>query len=109
MADIKETKEAVGFIVAIANGVGKALQDGKINLADFGCFMDAFLKAPAAFSGASEIPAELADMDSAEREGLKQYIFEEFDIPQDKVEGIVEDALDISNRIFGLIEKIRGV
>lgn len=103
---IKETKEVVGFAVELANGVGKSLEDGKWDIGDFVHFMDALMMAPAAIQGITSVPAELGDLSQPEIQEISDYVIEEFDIPQDEVEGVVEDAIKIGWDIYYLIKRI---
>ena len=103
---IKETKEMIGFIVELGNGVGKSLEDGEWNVTDFVHFMDALMMAPAAFQGMNQIPAEFGDLSEAEIKELVDYVVEEFDIPQDQIEVVIERAIDIAWDIYELIKMI---
>ncbi len=75
MIGIKETKEAVQFGVALVNIVDNELRDG-FQVTDVFALVPVLTKAPAAISGASEIPAEIKDMDLDERRELAAVIME---------------------------------
>ena len=109
MADIKETKEMVSFVVCLAEGAALSLEDGKLTPLDFAHFVEALTKAPAAFSGVATIPSELTDLSQEELEELKTQITEEFDIPQDEIEAVIEKALSIGVQIADLIQDIRDL
>jgi len=109
MADIKETKEMIKFVCAIANGAGNALEDGEVGWEDAMFIMDGLLSAPAAFDGADNIPAELADLSEAEVDELIECINEELDLPQDEIEGVLEDMLAVGVELFDLILRIKGL
>ena len=102
---IKETKEAVAAFIGIGNALGKALEDGKIGLTDAPHFIAAAMKIPAGISGWKSIPAELGDLDDTERTEILEFAKSEFDIPQDKIEAIVEDALALAQQNYQFIQK----
>jgi len=106
---IKETKEVVTCITALGNAIGKALEDGDLSIGDIGYLIDPMIKAPAAFENIAQVPLEIANLDPEEANELKEQIAGEFDIPQDKVEEIVEDASDIAVRLFAFVMKLRDM
>ena len=106
---IQETKEVVGFIVELGNGIGKAREDGDWSASDLVYFMDALLAVPAAFQGIDKVPMEVKDLDEAEMKELSDYVVEEFDIPQDKIEEVIEDAIHIAWKVWELVKKIRNL
>ena len=109
MAGIEETKDLAKFIVELAEGGAKALEDKKFSLSDIQHFVSAVGALPAAIAGIGQIPAELKDMDVLERQELVDFIKAEFDIPQDNVEEIAEAALDVCIDIFKLVMKIIAI
>jgi hypothetical protein len=90
MAGIKETKEAVIFGVALANVVDQELSNG-FQFTDIVALIPVLTKAPAAISGAGEIPAEIKDLDEAERAELVAVI-ESMDLKSDYSEAIAEQS-----------------
>ena len=106
MASIKETKEMVKFAMSIANAVGSALEDGEASVSDLFEFTSALMAAKPALDGASDIPAELADMDDAEKTELKNYIATEFDIPQEGIERVAEICLRASVDLIDMVAEI---
>jgi hypothetical protein len=92
MKDIKETKELLRAILSFGSASGKAWEDKKFDWSEVTLFIQPLTMLPAALQGVSEIPAEWKDMDAAERDELMK-VCDEFDIPQENVEEIVEKAL----------------
>jgi hypothetical protein len=87
-------KAVLAFGLALGMAVDKSMaDDGKITLADAGNLIPAFMKAPSAFGAAGKSLAELGDLDSEEKAALHAYAKAEFDIHDDDVEEIVENAL----------------
>lgn len=101
-----ETKEAVLFGLAIAMAADKSLSDGSIGWSDAVNLVDVFMKAPAGLKGIGEIPAELKDLDATENEALKNELKAAFDIADDKLEGIIENALAITLDVGSLLAKL---
>ena len=95
---IEELKDVVKFGL----GVGEALSDG-VGIED----VSALFALPDAISGISDVPAEIADMDEAERTELKQFVKDNFDIPDDKMEEFIEAAVAVTVDIYGLYLKFK--
>lgn len=104
--NIKETQELLGFVIAIGNAAGKSAEDGRVGFDDLMHFFDAYRKASPAFAGISGVPAELKDLDAAEAQALKDYVEEEFDIPQDVVEAVVERGISIAIDMVRLVAEL---
>jgi len=101
---IKETKEFLGFVLGLANATGKALEDGQVTLADIRFLIGVFADAGPAFDGLSAIPSEWKDLDKSEQEEIKQFVIKEFDIPQDKIEEIIERALVVGISLYQFVK-----
>ena len=102
---IKETKEALGFIISLGEGVALSMEDG-ISLDDVAHFMEALTRAPAAFADIAMVPKELADLSGEEAQELKDFVAADFDIPNDKLEEVIEHALKL---LADLYEFLRGL
>jgi hypothetical protein len=107
MAGIKETKELVGFALLTAKAVVNSLADGKIGFEDAWRMIEVLQKAQPAFEGVAAIPTELGDLDNVEVDDLKKYILSEFDIPNDALEYVIEDALMIGLALARLYTKVK--
>lgn len=106
---IKETKEMLGFVLSIGNGLGLSLEDGEMTITDLTEFVAPLLEAADAFSNAVDIPAELADLSEEERVELLAYAKEKFSIPEDHIEDVVECGFDTIVQICELVQKIRAL
>lgn len=87
MAGIKETSDMLVLGLAGVRAWDGITEDGKINMKDLIKLFDVARRAPAAIIGASEIPAELLDLDEEELEILigivdKQFGFRDMDREQ---------------------------
>jgi hypothetical protein len=91
--DIHATKEVVGFMLSLGEGVA-ALGDGQGTLlSDALTFLEAAKRAPAAFRDRTLVLPELQDLDDAEKADLKAFITKDFDIADDNLETIIESVL----------------
>lgn len=104
----KEIGEVLKFVCALANCIGEAAKDGEVSLGDAAHLIPLLYKLPAAVEGISEIPAEASDMSGDEIAALVAMIKDELDLPQDKIEMAVEEGLDLSLRLYALVQKLRG-
>lgn len=94
MASLKETKELVGFGLSVAEGIA-ALSDGGVSFSDVVKFIEAAKRAPAAFKDAKLVVEEMKNLDEPAKEELKKFIVDDFDIPQDSVEEVIEGVLKV--------------
>ena len=104
----KELGEVLKFVCALASSVGEAAKDGEMSLGDAAHLIPLLYKLPAAAEGMGEIPAEAKDLSQDEIDALIKMIKEELDLPQDKIEMAVEDALDICLKLYVLVQKLRA-
>ena len=103
---IDETLDVVDFATAFANAIIYSFEDGKLTLGDFGHAIKPIMKAPAAFSGLSQVPDELADLDEVERTAIIEKVKESLDVSSDKAMTIVEKALVWAYATYDLVEEI---
>jgi len=108
MAGIKETKELLKFIVEFAEAIDKSMEDGDIGFADLTNLVSAMMAAGDAFSDISLIPEEINDLDDNEALELYAYAKDELDLRSDKLEEIVESALEIGLKVYQLFNLIKG-
>jgi hypothetical protein len=107
MEGIKETKEALIFVLELGKALEKGLSDGKLDLADALAFLPAMTKAPGAFSDSAKIPAELKDLSEAERVELTTYLKDEFDLSDDNLESKIELGLEVALHLAKLVASLR--
>ena len=105
MPGIKETKEALLFGISMAMAIDETTQDG-FQWTDVLSLIKPMVKLPAAIAGIQDIPAELADLDEAERTELVEAI-KELEFASEFSEEIAEQALRVGVEIGNLILKIR--
>jgi hypothetical protein len=90
---MEQIKDVVKLGCSLGNAISKSLADGEFTWTDAVYFIGAVKDIPAAVSGIGEISGELMDMDESEKEELKKFIMDEFDIPGDKTESVIESAV----------------
>ncbi len=96
MKDITQTREAIAALAAIIIRTKNDLSDGKISIAEGIGFLSDFGVLRAGIQGISEVPAELQDLDPAERDVLLSDI------------KVALTNAGLSHRIADAAEKILG-
>jgi hypothetical protein len=86
---IKETKELLKFVLVTVEESHVGLKNGA-GVDDLPRLFTIAKEAPAAFSGIGDIPNEIMDLQDNEYKELCDFIKEDFDIPEDDVEAVVE-------------------
>lgn len=95
-----ETKQAIDLAIALGKGIEKSLADGQLNFTDVPNFIPAFMVLFQAIEGAEEIPMEFSIADAAQIDELKQYVKDNLDLEDDKLEAFIEDAFKVLLDIF---------
>lgn len=103
---IKETKELLKFVIEIAEALDASLADGDIGFMDLSNLVSAMMASAAAFDNISMIPAEMKDLDTTEAQELYDYCKSELDLASDKIESIVEMALQIGLKVYELTQLV---
>lgn len=94
MQGINETKDLLNFGFKLIKGIQGAQEDGKFDWRDYDNFLPSVLAAPKAFGGINLVGLELADLDESEKAELMDFARQEFDLPNDKLEILIEDTLE---------------
>jgi hypothetical protein len=105
MPGIEEVKDVISVAAAIGNATGKVLQDDRFDWGELVEFVPALIALPEAVSGISHVPSELLDLDEAEKEQLKKFLIDEFDIPQRDLETVIEDHAKVIIDLWDLVKK----
>lgn len=92
---IQETKELLDFGFKLQEGIISAMEDNKASLLDIPAFVPAIMSAPKAFANVHQVLAELKDLNSDERTELLEFARERFDLPDNDLEIIIEDTLEV--------------
>ena len=101
---VKEIKEVIKFVVLLGNAIGGSLEDGKWGLDDIGKFMPAIAALIPAINGIGIVGDELNDLEDEELAELVEYFKDEFDVPQDDVEDMIENGFDLAVELFDFIK-----
>ncbi len=101
----KELKDVVKFVISLGNAVGRAYEDGKFDIADIAEFIEPLKNLYQAYVGIDQIDDELRSLTPDQFAELVEFIKTEFDIPQDKVEFFVEQALNVAKALFPIIRE----
>ena len=104
---IVESKQVLKFGISIGEAIDLSLENDKIGLEDAMNFYDAVLAAGPAFDNIAMVPKELGDLDQGERDELLAYAKDEFDISDDKLEAVVEEALTTALQVYKLVETVK--
>ena len=109
--EFKELVDVAKAGVAYGNAFGKSLEDKKFTVSDSVHFLDPIMKTPAAIENFSMVPLP-SRLSPEQMEELCTIIADEFDIPQDKVEGLIEDGIkllfkniDYGKRVYEAVKK----
>jgi hypothetical protein len=106
MLGIDNLKKIVKFACDFTKQISSSLSDGW-QWTDAFAFVDEMAQVPGVAKSLNQAAAEIADLTSVERDELLAYLEAEFDIPNDKVEDFVEDAIAFSISAISLVEKFR--
>jgi len=106
---IKETEELALELVAFANASVEAMADGKLSLSDLPKFVGPLTGLPGALSGITEVPAEMADLDSAEFKELASKISEKLNVAHgEHAAAITEASVDVGVALLKLVSAIKA-
>lgn len=97
---IESLKSVLKLGLALGNGIGKAMEDGKVDLTDIVYLMGALQAAPAAFLAVDKVQAEAKDLDASEMAELVAYAKAEFDLADDELEKKIEKSLEAGLVIY---------
>lgn len=68
--DVKETKEVLALLPALAKALDKVSEDGQLSVSDLGAVVGLYSTVKVAAQGATQVVAELKDLDGAEAQEL---------------------------------------
>lgn len=101
----KETKDVLNFVIPIVKGSVTVLEDGKIQVPELVVFLPALLNIKDAIEGIEQVPLEFKLSTPEEAEELKQYLREQLDLPDEKMEEFIEDAFALVLDLYNMIKK----
>lgn len=102
-------KKVVKFACDFMKQTAYALEDGKFQWTEGLSFIDELVQIPGVIKAFPELRKEIADLSLEERKELHDYIMEEFDIPNDAVETVIENSLDFAMAAATLYEQWKAL
>jgi len=108
-AQYKNVYEVVGFVIALGNAFGEALEDGKLSIADALVFWEPLSELGEAVNDFNRVGDEYRTMLKSpdELQALVDWTKEEFDVPEDNVEAIIEEAITAGLAILKFVAKVK--
>lgn len=102
---IQETLEVIDFTVAFAVAVDEVRKKENPGWTAVTAFVPPALKAPQAFAGIENVPAEISDRDEQEKAMIIQRI-QSLDIDDNHAELVAEVVMESSIEIYAAIDKV---
>lgn len=96
MEGIGVSKEFADFIIAIAMGTDKSLENGKWEYSDAFNYWEAAKTGAGLLPDLKNLPKEMADYSEDEKKVLNNYFATKLDLSNDIVEGFIEGAYNIA-------------
>ena len=93
MKNMKQTEEALRFVLSLANVLSDVAADGKFSLVELPKLVGPLRLMPAAIKDAGEIVAEFKDLSKEEVDALVAVFVKEFDLKQDAIEMMIEKGI----------------
>jgi len=103
---MKETKDAMEFVLRAAEATEKALEDGKFTFMDFPSFVPVMGLLSGAVDGAKQIPSELKSMTEDDKKELFE-IIETLKLKEPDHEAIAEEGLKLISCVVKLVGMIQ--
>jgi hypothetical protein len=102
-------KKLIDFSLGLAEKLAEDLKDKKISIAELVGFLPELIQIPGIVKSFPDIAAEFKDLDATERQELVDYFAEKFDIPDDKIEAFVENALSQAVSLISLVQQFKDL
>lgn len=105
---VENLKRLIKFGCDVTKQLSDSLADG-YQWTDLLSLVDELSQIPGVVAALPQVKAELADLSPEERTELHAYLVEEFDLPNDKVEAFIENALSFALAALALIEQWKAL
>lgn len=109
MLGIENLKKMVKFSCDFTKQISTALADGKFQWNEIFGFFDEIMAIPGVVKSFPAIAQEIRDLTEDERDELNDYIQDEFDIPNDQVEAVIENSLSFAFSAVALVEQWKAI
>lgn len=103
----KETAEILQFLGAFATTTGDVAADGKVSLLELLKYVNLWPVIAPAVEGAPTALLELGDLDTAERNELKQVFGDALKLDKPVTEELLEEGADLGLHIVQFIFKVK--
>lgn len=104
---IENLKKAAKLGIELGEQTSEVLADGKLKALEMLSFIDELMQLPGIVNSAADIKNEVLELDEADRAALNAYIQVEFDIPNEKLESIIESGLNVVISLFILADHFK--
>lgn len=104
---IENLKKAAKLGIELGEQTSEVLEDGKLKALEMLSFIDELMQLPGIVNSAADIKNEVLELDAEDRASLNAYIQAEFDIPNEKLESIIEAGLDVIISLFILADHFK--
>ena len=104
---MKESKEVLDFVVAMVQSISESI-DGEYTYSDAIKFWRPISMLADAVEGIDKVFVELKGMNTTQLDELVQYAKDELDLPHDRVEQIVELAIDVGANLLKLVGLVKS-
>ena len=104
---VKETGEILDLLGTFGTITGDVAADGKVTFMEVAKYLSIWDKIAPAVENAAGAVLELGDLDSAEREDLKQRFAKSLKLHQAVTEELLEEGADLGLHLIQFIAKIR--
>lgn len=105
---IENLKKGVKLALGFTEQTVTSLKDG-FQYTDLLSYLDELMEVPGVVKAWSQIIQEAKDLDADERKELAQYVADNFDIPDDKIEAVIEHSLQWLVETIALYEQWKEI
>lgn len=109
MFGIEKLKEAALFTISFTEALDKRLEDGKMSFLETITLGAKLKDLPSIIRNGPEISQEYMDLDSSEKEELVEFIKEELELSNDRVEDLIENSLSVLASLSGLANQVSSM
>ncbi len=92
---IEKLKKAIGAVIGLGTTVTESLEDDKISVSEWGKISFKSISLALALKDFKLLKIEFKDLTDAEKEEIITYVNENFDLPNDATEAMIEEAFEI--------------
>lgn len=106
---IEQTGEVLDFFGSFVTTTGNVAADGKVSLIELTQYFSLWPVIAPAFDGIKNVEAELGDLDSTERNALKERFARALKLSNPVTEELLEEGTDLALHLTQFILKVRQI